>query len=91
MRATARHGYFRLRDEGYTPADLERWADDIAARAARWDDVFVYFKHEDEGKGPEFAACDVLRESTDRAQPAAVRRRADDRVARNATAVASAQ
>ena len=55
VRATARHGYFRLRDEGYTPPDLERWADDVIARAADWDDVYVYFKHEDEGKGPEFA------------------------------------
>ena len=52
---TARHGYFRLRDEGYQAADLERWADLVVARAADWDDVFVYFKHEDEGKGPEFA------------------------------------
>jgi uncharacterized protein YecE (DUF72 family) len=52
---TARHGYFRLRDEGYTAADLERWVDAIGARAADWDVVFVYFKHEEEGKGPEFA------------------------------------
>ncbi len=57
--ATARHGYFRLRDEGYQPADLERWADAVAERAADWDDVFVYFKHEDEGKGPEFARAFV--------------------------------
>ena len=55
VRPTARHGYFRLRDEGYTPADLERWADAIAEHGGDWDDVFVYFKHEDEGKGPEFA------------------------------------
>ena len=53
--ATARHGYLRLRDEGYQTEDLERWADVVAARTADWDDVFVYFKHEDEGKGPEFA------------------------------------
>jgi uncharacterized protein YecE (DUF72 family) len=53
--ATARHGYFRLRDEGYAADDLERWADAVAARSADWDDVFVYFKHEEEGKGPEFA------------------------------------
>jgi uncharacterized protein YecE (DUF72 family) len=53
---TARHGYFRLRDEGYTPADLDRWAARIGDRAGEWDDVFVYFKHEGEGKGPEFAA-----------------------------------
>ena len=55
VHATARHGYFRLRDEGYQAADLERWADALASRAADWDDVFVFFKHEDEGKGPEFA------------------------------------
>ena len=55
LRATARHGYFRLRDEGYQTPDLERWAADVEARAAEWDDAFVYFKHEEEGKGPEFA------------------------------------
>jgi uncharacterized protein YecE (DUF72 family) len=53
--ATARHGYFRLRDEGYQVADLERWADQVIARSADWDEIFVYFKHEEEGKGPEFA------------------------------------
>jgi uncharacterized protein YecE (DUF72 family) len=60
--ATARHGYFRLRDEGYQAADLERWAALVADRAADWDDVFVYFKHEEEGKGPEFARAfaDIL-------------------------------
>ena len=52
---TARHGYLRLRDEGYTPADLDRWADVVSARAAEWDDVWVFFKHEGDGKGPEFA------------------------------------
>ena len=55
LRPTARHGYFRLRDEGYQVADLTRWADEILSHADAWDDVFVYFKHEDEGKGPEFA------------------------------------
>jgi len=55
LRATSRCGYFRLRDEGYTPADLERWALDIISHSSSWDDVFVYFKHEEEGKGPEFA------------------------------------
>jgi uncharacterized protein YecE (DUF72 family) len=63
MIATARHGYLRLRDEGYQAADLERWADAVIARADEWDDAFVYFKHEDEGKGPEFAKAflDILR------------------------------
>ena len=53
---TARHAYFRLRDEGYQPADLERWAKEVLSHESDWDQVFVYFKHEEEGKGPEFAA-----------------------------------
>lgn len=52
---TADYGYFRLRDEGYGPADIERWASALAEREPRWREAFVYFKHEDEGKGPEFA------------------------------------
>ncbi|MCC7009221.1 MAG: DUF72 domain-containing protein [Acidobacteria bacterium] len=52
---TARYGYFRLRDEGYGPADLEQWADVVVAGADAWDAAYVYFKHEQEGKGPEFA------------------------------------
>jgi len=55
VRATAKHGYFRLRDEGYTGPDLERWAQALADHADAWEDVFVFFKHEEEGKGPEFA------------------------------------
>jgi uncharacterized protein YecE (DUF72 family) len=52
---TASYAYFRLRDEGYTPDDIARWADTIARETAACRDVFVYFKHEEEGKGPEFA------------------------------------
>jgi uncharacterized protein YecE (DUF72 family) len=55
VRVTADYAYFRLRDEGYTPADIERWAATIADATASSRDVFVYFKHEEEGKGPEFA------------------------------------
>ena len=55
VRVTAEYAYFRLRDEGYTPADIERWAATIARETSRCRDVFVYFKHEEEGKGPEFA------------------------------------
>jgi uncharacterized protein YecE (DUF72 family) len=53
--ATSRHGYLRLRDEGYTTADLDRWAASVEEKREQWDDVYVFFKHEDEGKGPEFA------------------------------------
>ena len=52
---TADFGYFRLRDEGYKRKDLLRWGELIRAHAAGWTDTFVYFKHEDTGKGPTFA------------------------------------
>jgi uncharacterized protein YecE (DUF72 family) len=55
VQITASHAYFRLRDEGYTAADIARWGEVIAERAAPCSDVFVYFKHEESGKGPEFA------------------------------------
>ena len=59
LQTTAKYGYFRLRDEGYQPDDLARWADTLAAQSTAWDEAFVYFKHEGEGKGPEFAAAFV--------------------------------
>ena len=55
LEITASYGYFRLRDEGYTSDDLKRWAEVIRARAAHCSDVYVYFKHEEAGKGPQFA------------------------------------
>jgi uncharacterized protein YecE (DUF72 family) len=55
VRVTADFAYFRLRDEGYTTADLDRWADAITRDTGSCRDVFVYFKHEEAGKGPEFA------------------------------------
>jgi uncharacterized protein YecE (DUF72 family) len=51
---TADYGYFRLRDEGYTAEDIERWAGVIRGRTGQCRDVYVYFKHEESGKGPEF-------------------------------------
>jgi uncharacterized protein YecE (DUF72 family) len=50
---TADYHYFRLRDEGYTAPDIDRWAGVIGGHAEG--DSFVYFKHEAAGKGPEFA------------------------------------
>jgi uncharacterized protein YecE (DUF72 family) len=55
VRVTADYAYFRLRDEGYTSDDIRKWTETIARDTAACRDVFVYFKHEDEGKGPEFA------------------------------------
>ena len=55
LEITASYAYFRLRDEGYTPADLKRWAGVIRASTAACREVFVNFKHEEAGKGPQFA------------------------------------
>lgn len=55
VKVTADYAYFRLRDEGYTPEDIVRWAEDIRTATASCREVFVYFKHEEAGKGPEFA------------------------------------
>jgi uncharacterized protein YecE (DUF72 family) len=50
---TADYAYFRLRDEGYQDADIARWAGTVRALPAV--PAYVYFKHEEQGLGPEFA------------------------------------
>jgi uncharacterized protein YecE (DUF72 family) len=52
---TADYGYFRLRDEGYKPADTARWARMIREQSSSCRDLYVYFKHEKKGNGPRFA------------------------------------
>ena len=52
---TTDYAYFRLRDEGYQEADIARWGDTITGQPEAVRDTFVYFKHEEEGKGAEFA------------------------------------
>ena len=52
--ATAGWGYLRLRKADYDAAALRAWAGKI--KAQRWSDAVVYFKHEDGGTGPRFAA-----------------------------------
>jgi len=51
---TADYAYLRLRDDGYETGDVHRWADVARDLDAHCRDVFVYFKHEDEGKGAAF-------------------------------------
>jgi uncharacterized protein YecE (DUF72 family) len=55
VRMTADYAYFRLRDEGYEPDDIAKWARTIRAETSHCRDVYVYFKHEESGTGPEFA------------------------------------
>ena len=52
---TADYAYFRLRDEGYTREDIADWATRIRIATSHCKDVYVYFKHEEAGKGPQFA------------------------------------
>jgi uncharacterized protein YecE (DUF72 family) len=50
---TASWGYMRLRRTEYAPGQLTAWAERVEKQA--WSDAYVFFKHEDEGKGPRFA------------------------------------
>jgi uncharacterized protein YecE (DUF72 family) len=51
--ATTDWGYLRLRMANYSDRDLKSWIKRITAQ--KWTDVFIFFKHEDEGNGPRFA------------------------------------
>jgi uncharacterized protein YecE (DUF72 family) len=53
LEPTTGWGYLRLRREDYVDADIRKWARQIAKQ--KWRQAFVYFKHEDEAKGPRFA------------------------------------
>ena len=50
---TASWGYLRLRRTEYAGQALAEWASRLKAQP--WTSSFVFFKHEDEGKGPKFA------------------------------------
>jgi uncharacterized protein YecE (DUF72 family) len=67
--ATARFGYLRLRRPEYAEADLRRWAERILREP--WEEAFVYFKHEDEARGPAFALAlrDILGEAAAHSAP----------------------
>ncbi len=51
---TADWGYVRLRRSNYSEAELAEWINRV--RAQNWKRTFVFFRHEDEGTGPKFAA-----------------------------------
>jgi uncharacterized protein YecE (DUF72 family) len=52
---TADFTYVRLRLEDYTPEQLKAWRKRFDGWLAQGVDVYVYCKHEDEGKAPEYA------------------------------------
>ena len=51
--ATADWGYLRLRRPDYADAELQSWVNRVHRQ--NWEDAFIFFKHEEEGKGPRFA------------------------------------
>jgi uncharacterized protein YecE (DUF72 family) len=51
--ATAAWGYLRLRRSDYSAPELKAWRKRVQEQD--WRDVFVFFKHEDEGTGPRLA------------------------------------
>ena len=51
---TADWGYLRLRRVHYSEENLTEWLQRI--REQKWDETFVFFKHEDEATGPKLAA-----------------------------------
>lgn len=50
---TTSWGYLRLRRQDYLDMDLIAWAKKVQQQP--WNEAFVFFKHEDEGKGPKLA------------------------------------
>ena len=53
LEPTTDWGYLRLRRQDYGEEDLLRWAERI--RMQPWREAYVFFKHEEEGKGPALA------------------------------------
>jgi uncharacterized protein YecE (DUF72 family) len=53
IQSTSDWGYLRLRRTDYDETAIAAWADRV--RAQSWSDAFVFFKHEDEGRGPAYA------------------------------------
>jgi uncharacterized protein YecE (DUF72 family) len=51
--ATTSWGYLRLRRQDYDDAAVAAWAQRISAQP--WNETYVFFKHEDEGRGPRLA------------------------------------
>jgi uncharacterized protein YecE (DUF72 family) len=50
---TARWGLLRLRREIYPNEKLVEWLD--KAKSQKWDEAYIFFKHEDSGTAPKFA------------------------------------
>jgi uncharacterized protein YecE (DUF72 family) len=64
LRLTGPFLYLRLRRDDYSAAEVEGWAARLAPFLAGGNDAFVFFRHDETGRGPELAA--ELRTAVDR-------------------------
>ena len=55
IRRTGPFLYLRLRRHDYEPAELAAWADRLEPFLSAGDDAFVFFRHDELGRGPELA------------------------------------
>jgi uncharacterized protein YecE (DUF72 family) len=55
LRRTAPFLYVRLRRHDYTADEIATWAERLSPFLAAGDDVFVFFRHDPVGRGPELA------------------------------------
>ena len=55
IRRTGPFLYLRLRRHDYSPAELDAWAARLEPFLAAGDDAFVFFRHDEVGRGPELA------------------------------------
>ncbi|MGZ8438834.1 MAG: DUF72 domain-containing protein [Candidatus Limnocylindrales bacterium] len=55
IRRTGPFLYLRLRRHDYGPAEIDAWADRLEPFLSAGDDAFVFFRHDDVGRGPELA------------------------------------
>lgn len=57
IRRTGRFLYLRLRRHDYSDLDLATWAARLEPFLSAGDEVFVYFRHDEVGRGPELATA----------------------------------
>ena len=55
LRRTGPFLYLRLRRHDYRPAELDAWHDRLEPFLEAGDDAFVFFRHDETGRGPELA------------------------------------
>jgi uncharacterized protein YecE (DUF72 family) len=66
LRRTAPFLYLRLRRHDYPTRDIDAWAARLDPFLAAGDDAFVFFRHDEVGRGPEFALALVAALGEDR-------------------------